>query len=66
VRSATAPKAMRLQWSDGTIVIVNFTAKGRGKSAVALAHTKLPNRAAAEEAKTYWTDRLDALRSMFE
>jgi hypothetical protein len=66
VRSATAPKAMRLQWPDGTIVIVNFTAKGRGKSAVALAHTKLPNRAAAEEAKTYWTDRLDALRSMFE
>jgi hypothetical protein len=64
VRTATAPKSMRLQWPDGTIIAVNFTAKGRDKSAVALAHTKLPSRAAAEEAKTYWTARLDALGAL--
>jgi hypothetical protein len=61
VRTATAPKSMRLQWPDGTIVAVGFTAKGDAKSAVALAHMKLPNRDASDKAKKYWTGRLDAL-----
>jgi hypothetical protein len=61
VRTATKPKSMRLQWPDGTIIAINFMAKGRDKSAVALAHTKLPTRVAADEAKTYWSARLDAL-----
>jgi hypothetical protein len=64
VRTATAPKSLRLAWPDGTIVVVNFTPKGREKSAVALAHTKLPTKAAAEEAKTFWTARLDALGTL--
>jgi hypothetical protein len=63
VRTATSPKSMRLQWPDGTLVAVGFMAKGHGKSAVALAHTKLRDRAASDEAKKYWTDRLDALGS---
>lgn len=61
VRTATSPKSLRLQWPDGTIVAVWFTTKGAGKSNVALAHTKLPSRAAMEQAKTEWTVRLDAL-----
>jgi hypothetical protein len=61
VRSATASKSIRLQWPDGTVVIVGFLPKGAGKSAVALAHTKLADRAAAERAKKFWSDRLDAL-----
>ena len=64
VRTATAPKGMRLRWPDGTIVAVWFTAKGETKSVVALAHTKLRSKAAAEEAKKYWTARLDALASV--
>ncbi len=64
VRTARAPKSMRLQWPDGTLVAVGFTAKGAGKSAVALAHTKLRDRAASGNAKEYWTDRLDALASL--
>lgn len=64
VRTARAPKSMRLQWPDGTLVAVGFTAKGAGKSAVALAHTKLRDRAASGNAKEYWTDRLDALGSL--
>jgi hypothetical protein len=63
VRTATAPKSMRLQWPDGTVVVAGFTSKGASKSMVALAHTKLPDRSAADKAKTYWTDRLDALAS---
>jgi hypothetical protein len=61
VRSTTAPKAMRLAWPDGTVVIVGFTAKGRAKSSVAVAHTKLPDRETANERKQYWAERFDAL-----
>ena len=64
VRTARAPKSMRLQWPDGTIVAVGFMAKGGAKSTVALAHTKLRDRAASGRAKEFWTDRLDALGSL--
>jgi hypothetical protein len=65
VRTATAPKSMRLQWPDGTIVAIWFTPKGETKSVVALAHTKLRDKAASDKAKTYWGDRLDALATLF-
>jgi hypothetical protein len=61
---STAPKSVRLQWPDGTIVAVGFTAKGEAKSAVALAHTKLRDRTASEKAKKDWADRLDALAAL--
>lgn len=61
VRTATAPKSMRLGWPDRTIIAVGFDAKGKGKSMVALAHTKLPDRATADRLKKYWSERLDAL-----
>jgi len=61
VRTAVAPKSLRLGWSDGTIVAVWFTAKGPGRSSVALAHTKLPDKAAADRLRQYWSERLDAL-----
>jgi hypothetical protein len=61
VRTATAPKSMRLQWPYGTIVVVGFTAKGAAKSVVAVQHTKLRDRAASDSARKFWTDRLDAL-----
>jgi len=63
VRTATKPKSMRLQWPDGTLVIVGFMPKGRDKSTVAVTHAKLRDRAASGQAKTYWTERLDALAS---
>lgn len=61
VRSAAAPKSMRLWWNDGTIVAVWFTPKGPGKSSVAVAHTKLPDKATADRLRQYWSERLDAL-----
>ena len=61
VRTATAPKSMRLGWSDGRIIAVGFAAKGKGKSSVALTHPKLPDKATADRLKQYWSDRLDAL-----
>jgi hypothetical protein len=64
VRTATAPKTIRLQWSDGTVVIAWFMAKADAKSTVTVAHTKLPDKAAFDAAKSYWTERLDALASL--
>ena len=62
MRTATAPKSLRLHWADGTLIAVGFTAKGASKSQVALSHTKLPDRATADRLKQYWAERLDALR----
>ena len=64
VRTAKAPKTMRLQWPDGTIVVVGFMPKGDAKSAVAIAHTKLRDKAASAKAKEDWADRLDTLASL--
>jgi hypothetical protein len=52
---------MRLGLSDGSIIAVGFMAKGRSKSSVALAHTKLRDRETANRLKEYWSNRLDAL-----
>jgi hypothetical protein len=65
VRTTTKPKSIRLQWPDGTIVVVGFIAKGDAKSTVSVVHTKLRDRIASDKAKEYWTNRLDALASWF-
>jgi hypothetical protein len=61
VRTATAPKSMRLDWTDRSIIAVGFAAKGKSKSMVAVQHTKLPDRATADRLKAYWSGRLDTL-----
>ena len=61
LRTATAPKSMRLDWADSGIVAVGFAAKGDSKSSVAVQHTKLPDRETADRLKKYWSDKLDAL-----
>jgi uncharacterized protein YndB with AHSA1/START domain len=61
VRTAAPPKTMRIGWDDGTIVVLGFTDKGKGKSAVAVQHGKLADRAAVERMKKLWGDRFDAL-----
>ena len=64
VRTATAPKSMRLGMSDGTIVAVGFMSKGKSKSSVAVQHAKLPDRETADRLKRYWSERLDALQEV--
>ena len=64
LRTATSPKSMRLGWSDGTIVAVAFESKGKSRSTVSLAHTKLPDRETSDRMKKYWSEQLDALREM--
>jgi len=66
LRKANAPKGVRLGWPDGTIVAVWFEAKGSSKSVVAIAHSKLTTREAAERLKRYWSVRLDALAEVLD
>jgi hypothetical protein len=55
-----------LNWPDGTDVIMGVNPKGEGKSSVGVQQSKLPDRAAAEEAKEFWGMRLDGLRKQLE
>jgi hypothetical protein len=61
IRTATPTKSIRLGWPDNGIVAVGFESKGPAKSVVSLAHSKLPDRAASDRLKQYWSERLDAL-----
>jgi hypothetical protein len=61
VRKATKNRSMRITWSDGSSIQLWFSAKDRKKSQVAVQHTKLPDRAAAEKLKTFWAEQLEAL-----
>lgn len=61
IRTATAPKSMRITWTDGSIIAVGFYPKSEGKSSVAVQHTKLPDRSTRDSLKAYWTGRLELL-----
>ena len=66
-RTATRPKGARFDWGDGeTRVIVGFEAKGEAKSVAALAHERLPDAASAERMKTFWRERMAALKEALE
>jgi uncharacterized protein YndB with AHSA1/START domain len=61
LRSATPHKRMRMTWDDESIVVFEFTAKGAAKSAVAVGHEKLPDKAAVEAVKKAWAGYFDCL-----
>jgi hypothetical protein len=66
-RTATRPRSARFDWGDGaTRVIVGFDAKGETKSTVSLEHAKLPDAAEAERMKTFWRERVAALKEVLE
>ena len=67
VRTASPPKSALYDWENGsTRVIVGFYAKGDGKSQVALEHARLPDADTAEEMKSWWRERVGALKEMLE
>ena len=61
VRTAIPSKSMRVTWEDGTHVEIYFLPKSATKTAVAITHKKLPDRAAVEAAKKAWAERLERL-----
>ena len=65
VRTATAPKSVRMTWPDGTSVEVWITAKG-GKCTVGLEHTKLASKEDQAARKAFWAEHLEALARLVE
>lgn len=64
VRSSRANKSMRLDMADGTDVAIGFLSKGDKKSAVAIQHSKLLDKATALKTKEWWGELFDALAAM--
>lgn len=64
VRTAHPNKTMRLSWEDDTLVQLYFTSKGGRKSQVAVQHQKLPEKAAIERTRQFWSARFDALSEL--
>jgi uncharacterized protein YndB with AHSA1/START domain len=62
VRTATRDKSVTITWPDRTSVTAWFERKGTDKSVVSLAHQKLPDQAAATQAKAFWGERLEKLK----
>lgn len=60
-RSASPPKSVRFDASDGTRVLANLTAKGEAKTAVQVEIAKLPSAEDVATAKAAWKTRLERL-----
>jgi hypothetical protein len=62
VRAKNPNKTMRITWNeDDTSVQIGFMSKGPAKSAVAIQHSKLPDKAAADRVKAMWGENFEAL-----
>jgi len=61
VRTARPHKSLRTTWEDGSLALFGFTPKGGAKSAVAVAHEKLPNPSVAEALKKAWDEHFERL-----
>ncbi|HMT04544.1 MAG TPA: hypothetical protein PKD76_03270 [Solirubrobacterales bacterium] len=67
LRTATAPGSARYDWGDGTTgITVSFERVGRDRCRVSLEHQKLPDSQVADRMKSWWRERLEALKSLLE
>jgi hypothetical protein len=66
-RTSQPGRSARFDWDDGaTRINVSVAAAGGAKSHAAVEHERLPDARAAEEAKAYWRERLDVLKTVLE
>ena len=67
LRSAQRGKVARFDWADGrTRILVTFETKGPAKATAHVAHERLPDAGAAEDAKAAWKGRLSTLKGLLE
>lgn len=66
VRAAQPGKVVRLDWPDGTRVRAQLDAKGADRTTIAVEHQRLPDAARVPTMRTYWQERLDALRLLLK
>jgi hypothetical protein len=66
-RTSQPGRSVRFDWEGGsTRLVVGVEASGEAKSRVAMNHERLPDAGAAERAKAFWGERLDALKAVLE
>jgi Domain of unknown function (DUF4287) len=66
-RTSRLERSARFDWKDGeTRVYVDFTAKDKTTSQVALQHERLRDAQAAAKMKAYWRERIAALKNLLE
>jgi len=66
IRKATAPKSLRITWSDDTHVDVYLVGKGAAKSQVTVGHRKIADAGEADRLKAFWAGALDRLKQQLE
>ncbi len=67
LRAEIPPRSARYDWGDGsTRVNVGFLEAGPDRSRVAVSHERLPDADAAEAMRTWWRERLQALKELLE
>jgi uncharacterized protein YdhG (YjbR/CyaY superfamily)/uncharacterized protein YndB with AHSA1/START domain len=67
LRTATEPKSARFDWRDGSSrVNVTITPKGASKSSVTVQHERLADGEEADAMRTFWRERLSALKELLE
>ncbi|HXJ64008.1 MAG TPA: hypothetical protein VNN79_09660, partial [Actinomycetota bacterium] len=67
LRTSTRPKTARYDWEDGsTRVAVGFTRVGDDRSQIAIEHSRLPDADTADEMKSWWRERVAALKTQLE
>lgn len=64
IRTATAPKSVRMTWPDNTSVAVWISAKGENKCSVAVEHSKLKSPSAVKSQKQFWREALQRLEKV--
>jgi uncharacterized protein YndB with AHSA1/START domain len=66
-RDSTPARVARFDWGDdGSRIEVTFAEKGRPRSVANVEHQRLPTAAAAEQRKTFWRERMSALKELLE
>ncbi len=59
------PGLMRFEWAEGASrVTVMFERLGEAKTQVAVSHDRIRDAAVAAQAKTFWRERLEALKDL--
>lgn len=66
-RTSRSGRSARFDWSDdGTRVNATFEAKDAARSQLAVEHERLPDSETAQRTKTFWRERLTALKAVLE
>ncbi|GII01625.1 hypothetical protein [Planobispora takensis] len=66
IRTSRPGKSVTANWEGRAALTIGVIAKGGKKTQLGLQHGKLPDAATAAEMKTYWRERVTALKRLLE